>query len=92
MADQVQVSCINKTDRYDPHDRIRYVRRVNQNGTRWKLSQEDAIAGIESGKWQFYVSVNGKSVVGGGGEEPVRPQVPQDAKRRRAAEQPAQLT
>lgn len=62
MADNVEVKCINKTNRTDPHERISHIGGINPDGKRWKLTVDEAIAGIESGKWQFYTSVNGKSV------------------------------
>lgn len=62
MASSHQVLCINKSDRYNAHERITHIGGKNQDGTRWKLTQSQAIEGIESGKWSFYVSANGKSV------------------------------
>ncbi len=56
-----QVRCINKHDRGDPHERIKNIGGIS-NGQAWKLAEDEAIQGIESGKWTFYVSVNGVSV------------------------------
>ncbi|WP_426663981.1 DUF3892 domain-containing protein [Rhodanobacter aciditrophus] len=62
MANQVEIRCINKSNRYDAHERILRVGGVNPNGERWQLSQQDAIAGIERGTWSFYVSRAGNTV------------------------------
>lgn len=62
MAQSLQITCIIKSDRPNPHERILYVGGTNADGTRWQLSQEAAIAGIEDGTWQFYVAAGPSSV------------------------------
>jgi hypothetical protein len=62
MADTYRVSCINKRQHQNPHERIERIGGVLDNGTAWTLPEDSAIAGIRSGKWDFWVSVGGKSV------------------------------
>ena len=62
MTQNVQITCIKKTNRTNPHERIEGIGGTNHDNTRWYLLLDKAIAGIESNKWKFYTSVNGKSV------------------------------
>lgn len=57
-----QVRCINKSDRYNAHERIKAIGGTNGDGTYWKLTQQEAIQAIEAGKYSFYVQVNGQPV------------------------------
>jgi hypothetical protein len=52
----IQIKCINKSDRDNPWERIIYIGGTNSDGTRWRITQERAIKGIESGEWKFYVA------------------------------------
>ncbi len=62
MASLHEVQCINNSDRYNPHERILSIGGKSDDGKTWKLSQEEAIRGMEEGKWAFYVVKNGKTV------------------------------
>jgi hypothetical protein len=55
MAQSVRIECINKTDRMNPHERIRNVGGANSDRSRWRLSQAEAISYIENGTYSFYV-------------------------------------
>lgn len=59
---RVQIDCINKDPRQDAYHAIRRVGGPNGNGTRWDLALDDAVAGVESGKYQFYVRQGGHEV------------------------------
>ena len=56
------VQCITKGDRPNPHERITHIGGRNADGTAWKLSQQDAIEGIQAGKWAFFVRRAGHEV------------------------------
>lgn len=54
---QRQITCINKTPRYDAHDRIRTV-----GGSWGRESQPQVIRDIENRTHSYFVSVNGYTV------------------------------
>lgn len=54
MPQSLQVRCVTKPDRYNPHERISHI-----GGDGWKITQREAITYIEAGQYAFYVSVGG---------------------------------
>lgn len=56
MAIEVQIKCINKTDRYNPHERIQAIGGWPGATTpTWKRSQAQAIIDIESDTYRYWV-------------------------------------
>ncbi len=57
---QHQISCINKSDMQNAHERISHAGGYSNNGTRWKITEAEAIRSIEANSYEFYVSQGGR--------------------------------
>ncbi len=57
-----KIKCINKSNSFSAYERISHVGGTNGSDARWKLTLDQAIKEIESGKCRFYVGVNGEPV------------------------------
>jgi uncharacterized protein DUF3892 len=57
-----RIHCVDRSDRLNHDRRIRYIGGVNPDGARWRISEAAAIAGIETGRWSFYISYAGHDV------------------------------
>lgn len=59
MSIEIQISCISKSDRQSPYERIQRVGGIGSTGLPWSLTTDEAISKIERGDFIFYVEVNG---------------------------------
>ena len=55
MASTQRIRCINKQPRQDPYHQITHVGGTNPDGSRWRITQDQAIREIENGQWRYYV-------------------------------------
>jgi hypothetical protein len=62
MATRIQVQCITKPDRNNPHRHITHIGGLNSDGSRWKVTEERAIEKIRAGEWSFYVNRGDRTV------------------------------
>ncbi|AWI26620.1 DUF3892 domain-containing protein [Flavobacterium pallidum] len=58
MCTNHQIRFIKKSGLQRIDQRIAFIGGVNPDGTTWQISQKEAIIGIESGKWIFYITCN----------------------------------
>lgn len=57
----IEIECVSRNERLSPHEQIRRIGGY-PNGNRWWLTLEEAIDGIEEGRYSFYVQVGERSV------------------------------
>ncbi len=62
MPSRYRVSCIHRSDRLNHDRRILTIGGVNLDGSRWKVGEGTAIAGIESGRWNFFLSQDERDI------------------------------
>lgn len=62
MASNIEIKYIQKTAHSDPYERVRSIGGIKTNGCTWRLSFDAAISSIETGKWSFWVTHNGKPI------------------------------
>jgi Protein of unknown function (DUF3892) len=62
VASRHRVQCINRSNRTDSHERITNIGGVDNDGSRWKLAEEEAIAAIERNGWEFYVHAGSATI------------------------------
>ena len=62
MVTRVEIRCINKSESFDPHERILNVGGLTEGGRPWKLSQTEAIHYIVKDTCLFYVKQGGNEV------------------------------
>jgi Protein of unknown function (DUF3892) len=55
MAQYLHIRCVVKTDRASAYERIQSVGGVKPDGSRWILTQDQAIAYIQDGTHVFYI-------------------------------------
>ena len=55
MAERHRVQCVDGADRASPEERIVRIGGTNTVGVNWRLTQDEAISGIEGGRWDFFV-------------------------------------
>ena len=62
MPPRYRIHCIKRSDRMNHDRRIRSLGGVNPDGARWMIGEAALIAGIEAGRWRFYVARDGADV------------------------------
>jgi len=59
---QYLIRCVTRSDLLNHDRRLRAIGGTNPEGARWRISEAEAIAAIETGRWSFYVNADGRDL------------------------------
>lgn len=62
METRYRISCVTRSDLMNHDRRLRGIGGVNADGAHWRISEAQAVAGIEAGRWSFYVERGGRDL------------------------------
>lgn len=57
-----QILCVDRSKQIEPHERIVRIGGENADGSTWRITQDEAVAGIQNRRWRFWAHVAGESV------------------------------
>jgi len=56
------IHCVTRSDLLNHDRRLRAVGGVNPDGAHWRITEAEAVAAIEAGRWSFYVESRGQAL------------------------------
>ena len=60
-ATTLQISCVHQRQHQDPHQRVVAVGGVKPDGSRWRLTELQAVSAIKSGTTHFFITGGGRT-------------------------------
>ncbi len=57
-----QILCVDRSTQIEPYERIVRIGGINADGSTWRITQDEAVAGMQGRRWRFWAHVGGESV------------------------------
>src|SRR5450432_4037868 len=62
MILDIEIGCVKRSAIIDTHERIKSVGGLYSDNVRWRVTHDEAIAGVKEGRWKFWAYSGGKKV------------------------------
>ena len=62
MTARYRICCVTRSDLLNHDRRLRRIGGVNPDGAHWKITEAQAVAAIDAGRWGFVVERDGREL------------------------------